>query len=262
MIDIGPPPQLWLPPRPAIIRSARDIVRPAIPFFVPPLFTSVKGPLTLTYTDTAVSTSDLTTYTFSTRSIGTAASGRRIIVAAGGGTDTGSAPAISSISVGGNATTSIVSNRIATASAALRYVDLSTGTTADIVVTFGSAVLRCGIGIWALYNGVGTSVSSDSTLRDDSSSTAMTSELGSLTNKDAIVTYMYCDSSTNLVRTFTWSTTAGSSNVTERFDATVETTQMSHSGASGQATATGTTTISCTPSAGVQAGVLLGAALR
>lgn len=104
--------------------------------------------MALTFLQATSSTSDLATYTFSSQDLGDAASDRQIIVAAQG--RGASATRISSITVGGVET--IIVDRVNSASgsnaAAIAMALVPTGTTGDVVVTFGVGVLRCAIQVW------------------------------------------------------------------------------------------------------------------
>lgn len=109
------------------------------------------GPPTLDYITSSSSTSDLTTYTFSGVSIGTATSDRLVIVGAAS-TETGGLRTVSSISIGG------INGTLHEAPAGdwhpvgLASRAVSSGTTADIVVTFSGGVARCMIFVWTLKN--------------------------------------------------------------------------------------------------------------
>jgi len=62
---------------------------------------------------------------------------------------------LTSVTVAGNATTSIV-EQVQTSSNSIRValvkVALATGTSGDIVVTWGASQHRCGIQVWAVYD--------------------------------------------------------------------------------------------------------------
>ncbi len=106
---------------------------------------------TVEFTDHATSTSG-SPYSFTSRAIGTAASGRRIIVAVSAGNSGSLAP--STVTVGGISATKVTGSDVAasTAGVSLWIAQVDTGTTATIVVTFSSSPPRCGIGVWAAYN--------------------------------------------------------------------------------------------------------------
>lgn len=90
------------------------------------------------------------TWTFNTRSIGAAAAGRRIVVCVC--SQQASMPNILSVTMNGNAMTQVVVLGGGTNIRAGMYIlQLDTGTTANFVVTFGTAVGRCSIMVYALY---------------------------------------------------------------------------------------------------------------
>lgn len=112
----------------------------------------VSGFASIVKTDNAVSTTDTNVYTFSTKSIGTAAAGRRVLVGVHG--IQSPAVTISSLTVGGNAATAAVSlaSEGNISPIAIYVIQVDSGTTADIVVTFSGGALCCGIGVWAAYD--------------------------------------------------------------------------------------------------------------
>jgi hypothetical protein len=124
-----------------------------IPFSVGGATVSVPD-ATISYTAHAESSTDLTTYTFSSQAIGTAAANRTVIV--GMGYHDASAVSISSVTIGGNTSSANTIATDASFGSSFHEYDLTTGTTADIVVTFSGGATRCGIGVWAAY-GIGAS---------------------------------------------------------------------------------------------------------
>ena len=110
---------------------------------------------TVSYESTAVDTTDQSSpYTFSSQGIGAAADNRTVVVVTIAHINSGT---ISAVTIGGNSATEIVNLDAGGAGAeeqvAMWAYDLTTGTTADIVVTCGPSN-RMQIGTWALY-GVG-----------------------------------------------------------------------------------------------------------
>lgn len=102
---------------------------------------------TLTYVTNLVNTSNLTTYTFTSASIGAAAEGRRIVVVTASRVIT-----ISSITVAGQSCTQIFSGP--NGNSVFISPVIATGTTANIVVTASAAAPNMGIGIYTI-NGTG-----------------------------------------------------------------------------------------------------------
>jgi hypothetical protein len=112
-------------------------------------------PSVLTATDNTHSTTDTTTYTFSTRAFGDEAADRRVIV---GVATRGGTVAVTSVTIGGVAGTELVTatNTVSGNDLAAIYgVELPSGTTGDVVVVLTSSPLRCGIQIWSLTGGDG-----------------------------------------------------------------------------------------------------------
>lgn len=114
---------------------------------------TVGGPATISYTTSATSLSALTTYTFSSQAIGTAASNRSIIVGIVGLQGNNTNRTVASVTVGGVSLSEVV------ASGAQPYVmtalwkgNVPSGTTGDVVVTFSNAMQDgCAIDVFAAY---------------------------------------------------------------------------------------------------------------
>lgn len=118
--------------------------------------------VTLTLTDNSVDTDNLTTYTFSSQSFGAADSDREIFILVSA---IASSPAeIDSVSVAGNAASGVVEAENwggGRGLAAIYRVALPTGTTGDVVVTFGEAMNECGIGVVAANGWTGSTTPHD-----------------------------------------------------------------------------------------------------
>lgn len=175
---------------------------------------------TITKTDNAVDGSTTTTYTFTSRAIGTAATGRRVIVGVSSGA--GSSATISSVTIGGNAASQVVfldGTVSASTISALYILQVDAGTTATIVVTFSGSRTSCGIGVWAAYD----LLSSTATFTGTSSASppsvgSVSCSAGGIIVAQGIV---YSGSTS----TFTWS------GLTERFDEQLV-SQVAQTGAS------------------------------
>lgn len=116
--------------------------------------TATRSTYTLTYVTNLVNVSNLTTYTFTSASIGTAAAGRRIIVAIAYYSGTTSAT-ISSVTVAGLSCTAISNSTVANEfNAVFISPVIASGTTANIVVTASNVCDNLGIGVYTL-NGTG-----------------------------------------------------------------------------------------------------------
>jgi hypothetical protein len=110
------------------------------------------GPPSITFTDSTSSSTGASSYTFSSLNIGTAASGRDVIVCVDG-IGGASAPLVNSVTVGGSSLTEIVERTTTTNRASTTAIykgGIPSGTTADIVVTFASAtIFGCGIVVFS-----------------------------------------------------------------------------------------------------------------
>lgn len=127
--------------------------------------------LSVSYTDTDSVNSALSTYTFTSKSIGTADPKRTVFV---GIVEVG-APntAPSSATIGGISAAAVVTAQNGTGGLATIWAAAApTGTTATIVVNFPGVTNRCGIVVWSVYgdhqvNATATSTSDPSTASID-----------------------------------------------------------------------------------------------
>jgi len=92
--------------------------------------------------------------TFNSQGIGAAAANRTVIISVG--QNSGSRPSSPTVTVNGNAATLIVARRTdystsASTTQALYAIEVPTGTTANIVVTWSTTVDTTAIGVWAAY---------------------------------------------------------------------------------------------------------------
>jgi hypothetical protein len=169
--------------------------------------------VTLSFTDSSVDASNLTTYTFSTQALGTAASDRRIVVGAGSSSAAGTT--VSSVTVGGIAATQLATAGTGNGIAALWIASVPTGTTGDVVVTFSQAQSRAGIGVWALYGAAAAAFDTGTSTADPMTDTLNVPASG------AAIGYFAGNDNTSA----TWT------NLTENFDEAQEST-ITQSGAS------------------------------
>lgn len=104
----------------------------------------------LSYLGEAGDGTDLTAYTFASKTLGDAAADRKIIV--GVVRDGGSARTVSTLTVGGVSASLLIAQAggVNTVSAEMWWATVPTGTTGDIVVTFSGGASRCGINWWRL----------------------------------------------------------------------------------------------------------------
>jgi len=174
------------------------------------------GSASVAFTDSSIDDTNATTYTFTSQALGTAASNRKIVVAANAHTDLGADPVtVSSMTVAGIAASLVVRHQNADRTVELWQADVPTGTTGDIVVNLSaSSPKRAAIGVWAVYG-------AQSAAHDTGTSAAnpLTDTLNIPAGGVAIGAAQSANS------TFTWT------NLTEDFDDTLESFGQ-HSGAS------------------------------
>lgn len=171
------------------------------------------------FLQSASSTANATSYTFSAQNTGSAAADRYILVAPSG-RKAGAAGADPSVSVGGNAATKIVARWTAVTNSTfvgLYLVALPTGTSDDVVVDFGASTMaRAAIIMWRLDD-LASATASDT---DSNGNQAPTATIDVPTDGCAIAA-----ASTSGNGTCAWT------NLTERDDGVVE-SAMIYSGAS------------------------------
>lgn len=109
-------------------------------------FTAAAGGKVLTYQTSTSDSTNASSYTFTAQAIGTAAADRYVIVGAAG-SNTASEP--SSVTVGGVSATKAVGTAGGNHSAGLWVALVTSGSTADIVVTWPGSIDRCAIGVWS-----------------------------------------------------------------------------------------------------------------
>lgn len=189
--------------------------------------TATATPVSGSYRSTGTDTGSGTSFTFSGKDIGTAASNRKVVVAVA----YNSAPAISSMTIGGVSATVVGTST----KCEIWQANVPTGTTGDVVITFSGTNQRVGIGVWAVY-------AAASAASQVSTSTANPPSVTSHvipTNGCCIAVAAIQDDS----NTYTWS------NLTEDYDAVISGGNDTHSGAS-TFSGYGTYTITATVSSG------------
>lgn len=237
MIDLPPLPKLWLPTKPAIIRAASmKEIEATFPF---PFFVKSRAARSVSFTANAIQDTVLTTFTFASQAIGTAFTGRRVVV--GVGAISAASRTISSVTIGGIAATPIAFVEGASGGVfvpgGLYIAQVDTGTTASVVVTYSGSANRCGIGVFVLSN-MTTSVASDfGTSIANPETKTLAVPVGGVAIGYATV---YQSGGTP---TFGWS------GITERFDQVLETSVSSgsHSGACDNLPAGGNVVCTATP---------------
>lgn len=112
--------------------------------FIPPT-----GNASVTQTADPVTASGATEYTFSSASLGTAAGNRKIVIAVVG---SDSSRTVSTLTVAGSGASFVVRQQHSSKTVELWQIELTVGTSGDIVVTWDSAQSAgCGIGVFAVY---------------------------------------------------------------------------------------------------------------
>lgn len=173
----------------------------------------VTVPPSISYRDAPGSASDLSTYTFSGVSIGTAGTNRHVIVGIMSLDNSLGLTGISSVTVGGVSTsTESASNAADGSFAALVIAAVPTGTTADIVVNMTTTQARLRIGVWAAYDLVSPTAAATAQSVADPATLSLNVQLG-----DIVVACGF----NNTTSTASWT------GATERFDSSLEGTNES-----------------------------------
>lgn len=206
-------------------------------------------------TDHAVDGTDQTTYTFTGRSTGTASPGRYIVVATGGA-QSPSPFTISSVTVAGNAMTAAVNSAgtggtIGIPIGIYIYGPLTTGTTADVVVTFSAGMARAGIGVWACTNLTSSTPTGTAagTVNSDPQSTTINVSAGG-----ALIAYTMAVDGAGA--TYSWAGPA------EQFDETIESSTAQSGASTDYGTAQTGLTVSADNSGAVTSSAMVAAAFR
>ena len=207
-------------------------------------------PITASFTASAVSTTNATTYSFSSQAIGvpdaTSGGTRRVVVGTGMLQDRAGTPTVTSITIGGISAAQIVAAYNTSGPIAMWSALVPSGTTATIVVTYGGTAspvaTGSGIGVWAVYNSNGVLASGSDT---NSNSDAVSVTLNSAAN-GAIIGYGFDFASS----TFTWG------ELTENFDQTIEASRV-HTGASKNYTSAASRTVTCDPTGSSATGIVV-----
>lgn len=175
--------------------------------------------MSLSFLQTASTTTGATTFTFSSQNLGTASSDRYIIVGIGT-RKAGTTGQINSVTVGGVSAT-IVGQTKATgdsnnSTAGMAIALVPTGTTGDVVVTMSEAFLRMGISLWSA-----TSLSSITPTDSGTSNASDPTDNLNISAGGFAIGYSFAGSNV----TATWT------GLTENFDTNFQ-TNASHTGAS------------------------------
>ena len=191
------------------------------------------SPISVTFVGTTQSTSNLTTYTFNGVSIGGPG---LIVVVAHGSADTGLTRTLASLTVNGTGAT-IHSNTSSQDWAFTTSSRVASGATANIVVTYSGAALRCVIAVYRIQNNA-----SDTPVQalTNYSSTAVTSR--TLTFNAAGDGVGVFGATSGSAASFTWT------NATEQFDTQVEGNSTASGATRGLGLIASTVTATCAAS--------------
>jgi hypothetical protein len=205
----------------------------------------------ITYVSSNSNESNLTTYTFSAQSIGTAAADRFVIVGCYAPRNT-STCTITDVTIGGITATQLVQSKDASAFSdfAIYGASVPTGTTADVVVTLSAAPDRFGIDVFAA-----TALSSTTPTATQTDNTASVNLSKSITVQ-ANGFILGCSGNENTAATHTWT------NLTERLDQATGTGGSSQTSASDVYSTGQSVTVTQSPSAAQSRQALLLIAMR
>jgi len=145
------------------------------------------------------STSNLTTYTFSSHAIGTDTGANRTILVGIASNDLTTVWSVSTLTVGGtSAIADVTSSDADRLEVAIYHVTGVSGSTGDIVVTFDEAVEWAAVCVWAVYD-LTSSTAGDTASATNSAAPALTLDLDVQANGVAVGMCVTRDG-----QTFTW----------------------------------------------------------
>lgn len=205
----------------------------------------------VSYITTIDNATDLTTYTFTAANIG----GPGLIVVAAH-TERSGTVTISSASIGGVSSTinrqetSTLTGGVCVCGGLFSSV-ITSGSTADIVITFSAQVLRCGIAIYRITDYT-SATPVDTIGQTNTTASGLSGDINNVRRNDVIIG-AYVTGVTQLV---TWS------NITERYDQSIGGEATQESGGDAISTVNNSYTISTSHTSSNQGLVLLGAAWR
>lgn len=160
---------------------------------------------TSTYQTNNSDSTNATSWTYTAQAIGSAASDRYVIVGVG---TSNNANEPSSVTIGGISATKVVGTAGGNHSAGLWVANVTTGTTADIVVSITGTTDRCAIGVWTATGLASGTPGNTATSNASPGSCTVTT-----TNGGFAIAYSHLG-----YGTVTWSGTG----VTQDFNATIE----------------------------------------
>lgn len=161
----------------ALIAALTFGIQPALAGFLLNSFAVAPSvPATVSFVGCTRSTSDLTTYTFTTHATGTA--GTRKTIVGVSAIDSATDYSTSSMTVGGASATEVVDSADtgSLVQSSIYIIDNPSGTTANIVVTMSEAVTALGICVWAAYD-LGSETATGTAAQFQTASEAITLDL-------------------------------------------------------------------------------------
>jgi hypothetical protein len=140
-----------------------------MPVFGTQMFGSAAAatPVTASFAGVTGSTSETTGFTFSGHAIGTAATGRLVVVGFGNSGGGGGTAGISSMTVAGVTATKIVEITAAdNTTSGIWTAPVDSGTTGDIVISYSRTTNGTYVGVWAIYDANTTASDSSGDIDD------------------------------------------------------------------------------------------------
>jgi len=201
--------------------------------------TASAPPATVTYVTNVSNTANLTTYTLTSVSIGTASSDRYVIVGFGASDGT-SGKTDSSVTIGGVSATKLAGAYYVggtTRMCALYAALVPTDTTATIAITFSAGMSRLGVSVFSATGLQSVTPRDSATAQGDTSGTLLSASLTGPSDGFIVGFVFQQDENAN----FTWT------GITERNDTALEAVAK-YSGASDNFTASGAKSVSVSTS--------------
>lgn len=141
------------------------------------------------FLQSAIDTTDASTYTFSSQNLGVAGAARTIIAAINARVGVGGVRTINSVTIGGvSATVDVQRAHVDGTTSGIARAVVPSGTTGDVVVTFSDSVYRCGIALWKIPTGTVTPNNTASDVAFPTGSCIVTGQAGGVIIATAINT--------------------------------------------------------------------------
>lgn len=198
-------------------------------------------PVTFSFTANTYTVGAATVFTFTSTAIGTAAADRLVEV----GISSASGVAISTVTVGGvSAVYKATAGTGAGSLIELWQAAVPTGTTGDIVVTYGASNAKCGIGVAAVYGASATLSSVQTATNVDPFVLSVNSPANGLI-------LGFCTEHTTSTKGFTWT------NLTENFDVALDAATEHTAAGDTFAAAQSSLSVTCDPATALYGGGLI-----